>query len=150
MSRDKYSINCLKRNHCTASFSIFLAHHTPKKMACVTLKRPVDVLGSPHLMESEPTVKRRRCGMSLFPTTPPGPSSERFSSDHPQCGRSSPGLTRHHVACTSPMSVKGVKRAKRKLDIDHYSVPPSSPPMSPFLSATPPIETGDWWHFLMV
>lgn len=114
-------------------------------MACVTLKRPVDALGSPHLMEHEPTVKRR-CGMSMFPTTPPGINSmEPYGLNVcPESSRGSPGPSRHHSVCGSPLSAsRGTKRMKkRKLDIDHYSPVPSTPPVSPFLSATPPLETG--------
>lgn len=112
-------------------------------MACVTLKRPIEALGSPHLMEHEPTVKRR-CGMSMFPTTPPGTNSEPYGSNAcPKSGRDSPGPSRHHSLCGSPLSLnRGMKRARRKLDIDHYSPTPSTPPVSPFLSATPPLETG--------
>ena len=99
-------------------------------MACVTLKRPIEVLGSPHLSEHQPLAKRKRCGPPLFPTTPSSP--------------------------------RGVKRAKRKLDVDdHYSSPVSSnTTSSPFLSATPPINSGEeptsiakvfvvrvWWMF---
>lgn len=112
------------------------------KMA-LTLKRPIEALGSPHLMEHEPgpMVKRRRCGMSLFPTTPPGINSGPYG--FPESGSSSPSSSRHHSLCVSPLSLgRGVKRVKRKLDIDHYSNTPSTPPVSPFLSATPPLETG--------
>ena len=113
-------------------------------MACVTLKRPVEVLGSPHRMESEPMIKRRRCGMSMFPTTPPGTSTQRLGLDNPQGGRVSPALSRHHSLCGSPLSAtRGIKRAKRKLDVDDYSIStPTTPPVSSFLHATPPIETG--------
>ncbi len=109
-------------------------------MACVTLKRPVEVLGSPHMMEHEPMVKRRRCGMSLFPTTPPGTSSGLDSLNN---GRSSPGPAYRHSLCSSPISAsRGSKRAKRKLDIDHYDLPPTPPTISPFMSAATPLETG--------
>lgn len=83
-------------------------------MACVTLKRPVEVLGSPHLVDHQPLAKRKRCGPPLFPTTPSPP--------------------------------RGIKRAKRKLEVDdHYSSPSinSSAAVSPFLRATPPLETGE-------
>ena len=114
------------------------------KMACVTMKRPIEMLGSPHLMELEPTAKRRRCGMSLFPTTPPGTSSKHLELDYLQRnGRGSPDISHRRSLCNSPIGVsRGSKRAKRKLDVDHYSIPPSSPPVSPFLNATPPLETG--------
>lgn len=122
--------------------SLFSPFSSPR-MACVTLKRPVEVLGSPHRMESEPIVKRRRCGMSLFPTTPPGTGVERLGSDHSQSGRVSPALSRHHSLCASPLSAnRGNKRAKRKLDVDEYSLSPTVQPVSPFLHATPPVETG--------
>lgn len=95
------------------------------------------------MMEHEPMVKRRRCGMSLFPTTPPGTSSQQFRSEYSQNGSFSPVPTRPHSLCGSPMSLnRGVKRAKRKLDIDEYSIPSTTPPPSPFLSATPSLETG--------
>lgn len=79
--------------------------------------------------------------MSLFPTTPPGINSGPYG--FPESGSSSPSSSRHHSLCVSPLSLgRGVKRVKRKLDIDHYSNTPSTPPVSPFLSATPPLETG--------
>ena len=86
-------------------------------MACVTLKRPIDVLGSPHLSEIQPLAKRKRCGPPLFATTP------------------------------SPN--RGVKRAKRRLDVDDAYSPnsgPSSPVRSPFLGAVPPTEPGILVH----
>ena len=85
-------------------------------MACVTLKRPIEVLGSPHLGEHQPMAKRKRCGPSLFPTTPP----------------------------CSPSRGISVKRAKRRLEVDdHYSPPTTSSALSsPFISAAPPIQTG--------
>ena len=46
-------------------------------MACVTLKRPIDVLGSPH-MEQQPLTKRKRCGPPLFPSTPPSAGKKRL------------------------------------------------------------------------
>lgn len=96
-------------------------------------------------MEHEPMVKRR-CGMSLFPSTPPGTSSGLNLS-----GRgSSPGPSRHHSMCGSPVSLnRGIKRVKRRLlDADHYSVRPTTPPTSLFLCATPPLETGLCYVFL--
>lgn len=106
-------------------------------MACVTLKRPIDVLGSPHMVEHEPLAKRKRCGPSLFPTTPPG---SRFSHG------ASLGVRPSHSVPPSMNFGRGLKRVKRKLDIDdHYSSPISSPPSaSPFLSAVQPIQTG--WY----
>lgn len=97
-------------------------------------------------MESEPMIKRRRCGMSLFPTTPPGTSTQRLGLENSQSGLVSPALNRHHSLCGSPLSAtRGIKRAKRKLDVEDYSVSPPStpPPVSSFLHATPPIETGN-------
>lgn len=119
-------------------------------MACVTLKRPVEVLGSPHRMESEPMVKRRRCGMSLFPTTPPGTGTERIGLANSEGGRVSPALNRHHSLCGSPLSVnRGTKRARRKLDVDEYSIStPTTPPVSCFLHATPPVETGKFLYLI--
>lgn len=104
-------------------------------MACVTLKRPIDVLGSPHMMEHEPLAKRKRCGPSLFPTTPPGSRFKR------ETGLS---VRPPHSVPHSMNFGRGLKRAKRKLDIDdNYSSPVSSPPSSsPFLSAVQPIQTG--------
>ena len=91
-------------------------------------------------MEHEPVAKKR-CGVSLFPTTPPGRvgqhdvySSERISPA-PLCHR--------HSFCGSPVSFRSSKRAKRKLDVDQYSLPSTPTPISPFESATPPLdETG--------
>lgn len=104
-------------------------------MACVTLKRPVEVLGSPHAVEHEPMAKRKRCGPSLFPTTPPS-SCHRFHESESFRGHSHYG---------SPMSSIGIKRAKRKLDVDDHYSSPSTPrnTVSPFLSATPPLQTGE-------
>ena len=79
-------------------------------MACVTLKRPIDVLGSPHL-EQQPLPKRKRCGPPLFPLTP------------------------------SPS--RGLKRAKRLLELDEPNGSPVAKPPSPFLAATPPLQTGN-------
>ena len=115
-------------------------------MACVTLKRPLEVLGSPHMMEHEPMAKKR-CGVSLFQTTPPGSGSRVFLSGTRSCGRSSPGPSQRHSICDSPMSssVRASKRVKRKLDLDQYSdqySSPSTPLVSPFESATPCLETG--------
>lgn len=104
---------------CTCLASITLSSNRlslKSKMACVTLKRPIDVLGSPHLAEHQPMAKRKRCGPSLFPTTPP----------------------------CSPSRGLGVKRIKRRLEVDdHYSPPStSSTTVSPFANAAPPIQTG--------
>jgi hypothetical protein len=82
-------------------------------MACVTLKRPIDVLGSPHLAEIAPLAKRKRCGPPLFAATPSSPAG------------------------------RGVKRAKRRLDVDEAYSPnsgPASPVPSPFVGAVPPVE----------
>ena len=87
----------------------------PVEMACVTLKRPIDVLGNPHLAEIQPLAKRKRCGPPLFSATP------------------SPG--------------RGVKRAKRRLEVDEAYSPnsgPASPVPSPFLGAVSPVEPGNW------
>jgi hypothetical protein len=87
--------------------------------------------------------------MSMFPTTPPGVNSEPYVL--PESGRGSPGPSRHHSLCCSPLSLnRGTRRVKRKLDIDHYSPTPSTPPVSPFLSATPPLETGKFLGLLLV
>ena len=96
------------------------------------------------MLENEPTLKRRRCGSSLFPTTPPGTRSGLQGASGG--GSSSAGLYRYHGVCGSPLSLnQSTKRAKRKLmdDDEPYSTPSNSPPVSPFLSATPPIETGE-------
>ena len=81
-------------------------------MACVTLKRPVGVLGSPHV-EQEPSTKRRRCGPSLIPSTPPSGNS--------------PG--------------KSYKRRKRILEVEDMPVSPPAPQtrqsLSPFFLNTP-------------
>jgi hypothetical protein len=82
-------------------------------MACVTLKRPIDVLGSPHLSEIQPLAKRKRCGPPLFAATP------------------------------SPGGCRGVKRAKRRLEADEAYSPNSgrtSPVQSPFTGAVSPME----------
>ncbi len=99
-------------------------------MACVTLKRPVDVLGSPHTVEHEPVAKRKRCGASFFPTTPPG-SSHRGGDGYR-------GLSHYG----SPLSSRSVKRPKRKLEVDEESGSSTTNTVSPFLSATPPLPTG--------
>ena len=86
-------------------------------MACVTLKRPIDVLGSPHLAEIQPLAKRKRCGPPLFAATPTSPAS------------------------------RGVKRAKRRLDVDEAYSPnsgPASPVQSPFAGAVPPVDPGNF------
>ncbi|XP_064404164.1 akirin-2-like [Halichondria panicea] len=98
-------------------------------MACVTLKRPIDVLGSPHAVEHEPVSKRKRCGPSFFPTTPPG-SSHR--------GDGYRGFSHYG----SPMSSRVVKRVKRKLEVDEESGPSTTGTVSPFIHATPPLPTG--------
>ena len=93
-------------------------------MACVTLKRPVDVLGSPH-MDQQPLTKRKRCGPLLFPSTP-SPSA-------------------------SPS--RGLKRVKRMLEMDDQPLSPmsgSARAVSQFLSATPPFQTGDNTRFARV
>ena len=123
----------LKGIKCARIILLYLGHDQNCKMACVTLKRPVDVLGSPH-MEQQPLSKRKRCGPPLFPSTP-SPS-------------------------TSPS--RGFKRVKRMLEIDDQPVSPSSygskRTISPFLSVTPPIHTGNiiftcinvvcvWWLY---
>lgn len=105
-------------------------------MTCVTLKRPIEVLGSPHMMEHEPMAKRKRCGASFFPTTPPG---SRFGRG----GISSP---------SSPLSsyadggmARSTKRAKRRLEVDERDSLPSAnspPPLSAFLNATPAMSRG--------
>lgn len=103
-------------------------------MACVTMKRPVEVLGSPHAVENEPMSKRQRCGPSLFPTTPPSCNLTQDSDSF-----------RGNFHYGSPVSInRGIKRAKRKLDVDdHYSSPSNSRnPLSPFLGATPQLQTG--------
>ena len=89
-------------------------------MACVTLKRPVDVLGSPHV-EQQPLAKRKRCGPPLFPST------------------SSPSA--------SPS--RSLKRAKRMLEMDDQPVSPRFEPsrsVSQFLPATPPLHTGEFFR----
>ena len=82
-------------------------------MACVTLKRPIDVLGSPHLAEIQPLAKRKRCGPPLFATTP-----------SPNRG------------------VKRAKRRLDPDDAYSPNSGPSSPVRSPFLGAVPPTEPG--------
>ena len=83
-------------------------------MACVTLKRPIDVLGSPHLAEIQPLAKRKRCGPPLFATTP-----------SPNRG------------------VKRAKRRLEADDAyTPNSSRPTSPVSSPFLGAIPPTEPG--------
>ena len=107
------------------------------KMACVTLKRPIDVLGSPHAVEHEPVSKRKRCGPSFFPTTPPG-SSHR--------GDGYRGFSHYG----SPMSSRVVKRVKRKLEVDEESGPSTTGTVSPFIHATPPLPTGTFIFMAML
>ena len=92
------------------------------------------------MMEHEPVAKKR-CGVSLFPTTPPGRVGQGTIQ---ACERVSPAPIGHrHSYCGSPMSGRSSKRTKRRLDIDQYSLPTTSPRISPFESATPPLdETG--------
>lgn len=106
-------------------------------MTCVTLKRPIEVLGSPHMMEHEPMAKRKRCGASFFPTTPPG---SRFGRG----GISSPSSPLSSYASGGGVS-RSAKRAKRRLDVDDRDSLPganSPPPISSFLNATPPLSPG--------
>ena len=84
-------------------------------------------------MEHEPVAKRKRCGPSLFPTTPPG-TSPRVDA----AGSGFRGLSHYG----SPLSSRSVKRAKRKLDVDEQCGSTSINNVSPFLSATPPLPTG--------
>ena len=82
--------------------------------------------------------KRKRCGASFFPTTPPG---SRFG--YGGTGMGSP---------SSPMSgaigggiSRSAKRAKRRLEIDDRDSLPganSPPPISSFLNATTPLSAG--------
>lgn len=83
------------------------------KMACVTLKRPIDVLGSPHV-EQQPLTKRKRCGPLLFPTTPPSTGKKRLKR-----------LLDLDDMPVSPSSEKSISK-----------------PPSQFLTVTPPMETG--------
>ncbi len=93
------------------------------------------------MMDHEPVAKKR-CGVSLFPTTPPGrvgqhdiQASERISSAP---------VSHRHGLCGSPVNFRSSKRAKRKLDVDQYSIPSVPSRISPFESATPPLnETGN-------
>ena len=105
-------------------------------MTCVTLKRPIEVLGSPHMMEHEPMAKRKRCGASFFPTTPPGSRFGRGGIGSP----SSP-----FSASVGGAMSRSTKRAKRRLDIedrDSLSGGNSPPPASSFLNATPALSPG--------
>ena len=81
-------------------------------MACVTLKRPFEVLnGSPQHHES-PLAKRKRCGPPLQTSLPPSPAK--------------------------------VKRFKRMIEFED-EVPDSrssSQVPSPFIKATPPLDSG--------
>ena len=100
-----------------SAYSLVCGRSQYSTMACVTLKRPVDVLGSPH-MDQQPLTKRKRCGPLLFPSTP-SPSA-------------------------SPS--RGLKRVKRMLEMDDQPLSPmsgSARAVSQFLSATPPLQTGD-------
>lgn len=58
-------------------------------MACVTLKRPVEVLGNPHNIEQQSSPKRR-CGISLIPSTPPSGSSRNAFKKRKRCLESDP------------------------------------------------------------
>ena len=105
-------------------------------MTCVTLKRPIEVLGSPHMMEHEPMAKRKRCGASFFPTTPPGSRFGRGGIGSP----SSP-LSSNFASGVS----RSAKRAKRRLEIDERDALPgtnSPPPISAFLNATSTLSPG--------
>lgn len=105
-------------------------------MTCVTLKRPIDVLGSPHMMEHEPMAKRKRCGASFFPTTPPGSRFGRATIGSPSSPLNS---------CLSGGMAKSTKRAKRRLDVDDRDSLPganSPPPISAFLNATQALSPG--------
>lgn len=56
---------------------------------------------------------------------------------------------------TTPSPSRGVKRAKRRLEVDDTYTPnsgPSSPVQSPFLGAIPPIDSGifTYTHALFV
>ena len=105
-------------------------------MTCVTLKRPIEVLGSPHMMEHEPMAKRKRCGASFFPTTPPG---SRFGRG----GVSSPSSP--YSGSLGASTNRSAKRAKRRLEIDDRDSLPganSPPPLSSFLSVTPALSSG--------
>lgn len=107
-------------------------------MTCVTLKRPIEVLGSPHMMEHEPMAKRKRCGASFFPTTPPGSRFGRGGVGSP----SSP----YSGSVGGPVS-RSAKRAKRRLEIDDRDSLPganSPPPVSSFLNATPTLSPGEF------
>lgn len=84
-------------------------------MACVTLKRPVDVLGSPHV-EQQPLPKRKRCGPPLFPSTPPSESS-------PGKKKRKRFLEAEDMPISPPANTKQLE--------------------SPFLQATPPLYTGN-------
>lgn len=107
-------------------------------MTCVTLKRPIEVLGSPHMMEHEPMAKRKRCGASFFPTTPPGSRFGRSGLGSPSSPFS--GSVGGHGAMN-----RSAKRAKRRLEIDDRDSLPgadSPPPVSSFLNATPVLSPG--------
>ena len=84
-------------------------------MACVTLKRPIELLGSPHLVEHQPLAKRKRCGPPLFQTTP-----------SPNRG------------------VKRAKR-KLDNDDHYSSPSSSAAPVSQFLGTASPINSGKWY-----
>ncbi len=84
-------------------------------MACVTLKRPIDVLGSPHV-EQQPLTKRKRCGPSLFPSTPPSTGKKRLK----------------RLLDLEDMPVSPPSDSIRK-------------PVSHFLCVTPPLQTG-WYE----
>ena len=82
-------------------------------MACVTLKRPIDVLGSPR--EAQPLAKRKRCGPPLFAATP-SPASSR--------------------------AVKRAKRKLDVDEAYSPNSGPGSPVHSPFIGAVSPVEPG--------
>ena len=81
-------------------------------MACVTLKRPIDVLGSPHV-EQQPLTKRKRCGPPLFPSTPPSTGKKRLK----------------RLLDLDDMPVSPPPDSTRR-------------PASHFLTVTPPLHTG--------
>ena len=98
-------------------FSCTVPHHThAREMACMTLKRPFEVLkGSPvHGDHDSPLAKRKRCGPPLQPSLPASPAR--------------------------------VKRFKRMLEFEEEAASAqwTSPSASPFAKVLSPIDSGTY------
>lgn len=82
--------------------------------------------------------KRKRCGASFFPTTPPG---SRFGRG----GLSGPSSPSSASVGGHGGYNRSTKRAKRRLEVEDRDLLPganSPPPVSSFLNATPTLSPG--------